>query len=579
MYISFFFCNFAAKLRKGMRNFSKFDIIIILLSVVVFSLLLAQNYPIESDDLIYRFDQRSINGAEQWTTPITSWGQLLESNVEGYKYGNGRYVVHCIIQLILSFGGYWILYVFSPILSIVFILCIFYLLRRSLPLVKWDGFYFLALLYTLIPLAATTLYGPVVMMINYAWTMAIYTAFAATYFYISDTNDQYRPLYQNCLLFLWGVLCGSWQESYCIGIAGAIAIYHLIHIRQFRGSLAWLVIGFGLGAAILVFAPGNFARIENEDGGFVGVYPFISQTIQLFKHHLFVWLWIAIGVASIIVDYTKSKKMIFVIDNWLWFGCSAIVLAFTLYTLSKGMMQGMWQLMMLGLTDSILLVRFLSQYCSQWMNSKSKYLVCMTSLYLLGLLSIVFYYRSVVKYEKDVFDAEFVAEKPDIIYDGRLQYVITEVVPSHPFLFEKICPIEWNFYSLQTMQRLARYYTNAQETWGTDIFPEPIENIVSHCTEENRIGNYVYQTPLGYLVIACPKGIKYYLNVHTSSKYPIDILKDKLKKRDVRDINYLLSEQKCVYEDTENAYYIRYVDWWTYNSKRIVGADIEAIAE
>ena len=552
----------------------KKEIIFAIIYALVGLLLLVQNYPIESDDMIYRFDQRALDGSEQWTTPITSWSQLFESNVEGYKYGNGRYIVHCIIQLILSFGGSWILYVFSPILSAVFFLCALYLIRRSLPTIKGDSIYLAALLFTLIPLAATTLYGPVVMMINYAWTMVIYTAFIATYFHIADTNNKSRPLYWNIILLLWGLLCGSWQESYCIGIAGAIAIYHLIHIRQFKGSLAWLVIGFGIGAAILVFAPGNFARIENVDAGFSGVSSFLNRSVQLFKHNLFTWLWMAIGAISLIIDYKKFKKIVFLSDNWLWFGCSAIALAFTLYTLSKGMMQGMWQLMVLGLTDSILLVRFMAQYYSQWLNTKANYIIVLTFIYLIVLLSTVFYYRSIVKCEKDAFDVAFVDEKPDTIYDGGLQYVITEIVPSHPFLFEKICPIEWNFYSLQTMQRMARYYTNAEETWGMDILPEPKDTIIARCIDENRIGNSAYRAPLGYMIVVCPKGEDGYVNVHTESKFPIDRLKDKLKNREVRDIQYSISGLRCIYEDEENAYYIRYADWWTYNSKYIVGADV-----
>lgn len=559
-----------------MRKISQYkkEIIFAIIYALVGLLLLTQNYPIESDDMIYRFDQRCVDGAEQWTTPITNFGQLFASNVEGYMYGNGRYIVHCIIQLILSFGGFWILYVFSPILSIAFFLCALYLIRRSLPTIKGDAIYFAALLFSLIPLAATTLYGPVVMMINYAWTMVIYTAFIATYFHITDTNDKPRPLYMNILLLLWGLLCGSWQESYCIGIAGAIAIYHLIHIRRFKGSLAWLVIGFGIGAAILVFAPGNFARVEHIDAGYIGTSSLVYQCVQLFKHNLFVWLWIAIGIASLIIDCMKSKKLVFVVGNWLWFGCSAIALSFTLYTLSRGMMQGMWQLMVLGLTDSILIIRFMSQYCSQWMNAKATYFIGLTSVYLIVLLSTVLYYRSVVKQEKDVFDAAFITEKPDTICDGRLQYVITEVVPSHPFLFEKICPVEWNFNDLLTMQRMARYYTNAQETWGTDILPEPKDTIIARCTEENRIGNFVYRAPLGYMIFVCPKGAEGQLCVHTISKFPLDKLKDKLKNREIKDIPYSISKQKCIGEDADNAYYIRYADWWMYNNRNIVGADV-----
>ena len=558
-----------------MRNLRKTDIFITIVVSLIFTVLLTQNYPIESDDLIYRFDQRSFEDADEFTVPIDSWKQIIDSNIEGYHYGNGRFLVHCIIQLILSFGGYWILYVFSPILFALFcIIAEMFIIRRNTEMLKGDFIYFIALLITLVPLCATTLYGPVVMMINYMWTMVIYTLFVATYFYITDTNEQSRPIYFNLLLFLWGMLCGSWQESYCIGIAGTIAIYHLIHIRQFKGSLAWLVVGFGIGACVLIFAPGNFARMENEQAAFIGIVPFLRQSIQLFKHNFFVWLWILLGATSVIIDYCKSKRLIFLKDNWLWFGCSAISLLFTLYTLSQGMMQGMWQLMILGLADSIISIRFLSYYCGDWLNAKAKYIIPAVVLYIVGLMSTVIYFRSIVKQEKSVFDSEFVAQKPDTIYDGELQYMLMNKVPTHPYLFEKICPIEWNFYSLQTMQRLSRYYTNAQETWGEEILPEPKDSILSRCVIENQIGVNVYLAPLGYMIVESPKNVKGNLMVHTVSKYPIDKVKDKIKRRSVKNIEYDVFSLKQIAETEQKAYYIKYPDWWTYHDRNIVGADM-----
>ena len=560
-----------------MRRFTRIDILVALIASVVFAVLLLQNSPIASDDMIYRFDQRCVDGAEEWTTPITSWGQLIASNAEGYMYGNGRFLVHCVAQLILSFGGYWILYVFSPILFALFILAGLYIVRRNTIRLKGDAVYFLALLITLVPLCASTMYGAVTMMINYMWSMVVYTLFAATYFHISDTNDKERPIYLNVLLLLLGLLCGSWQESYCLGIAGAIAIYHLIHIRQFKGSLAWLVIGFGIGAAILVFAPGNFARIENGQASFIGWMPFIKQCIQLCKHNLFVWLWVLLGLISVIIDYRKSKRLVFLSDNWLWFGCSAIALIFTLYTISQGMMQGLWQLMVLGLTDTIIVIRFLSHYCGEWMNAQAKFIIPVAALYLVAIMSTVIYYRSMVKHEKDAFDAAFVTQKPDTIYEGQLQYTLTQVVPSHPFLFEKICDIHWNFYTLNTMQRLSQYYTNAQETWGTDILPEPKDSILTRCVEENKIGNGVYRAPLGYMIVVCPSNRGGVLYVHTTSMYPMDKLKDKLRNRKTKDFEYPISGLKLVQEEDGTAYYIKYADWWTFNSKNIVGADIERL--
>ena len=118
--------------KKSFLCFTWADVLFAVLSAIIFLLFLLQNVPIANDDLIYRFDQRGFDGDETLMTPISSWKQLFESNVEGYMYGNGRFIVHCIIQLILGFGGFWILYVFSPLLFAIFLLSSLYLIRRKL---------------------------------------------------------------------------------------------------------------------------------------------------------------------------------------------------------------------------------------------------------------------------------------------------------------------------------------------------------------------------------------------------------------------------------------------------------------
>jgi hypothetical protein len=278
-----------------------------------------QSYPISNDDFTYIFHQST-------DLPISSLGELIDSNIWGYLNVNGRFLVHCFVQGCLN--NYVLFYAGSTILFFVLMLSLTYLIRKSTNKIHGDFVYIIAGITCFVPLMATLLYGTVAMTINYMWSAAIYVFFLSVYFHVKDDRVGYT-WWQNIILLLFGLICGSWQESFCIGIAGALCIYHLIHIRKLTKSLFCLLIGFGLGAAILVFAPGNFARLATEGSESIWMLQFIYDFIQVMKHTGFIHAWWLIGLVSMIIDVIKTRKMLFVVDNWLWFFSAVIAFAYT----------------------------------------------------------------------------------------------------------------------------------------------------------------------------------------------------------------------------------------------------------
>lgn len=556
-------------MRHFFNSFSKIDYLVIGLLSVLYLFLLLQACPISHDDFIYRFSQRSIEGYEQWTYPISSFKELILSNIEGYLYGNGRFLVHCFVQYCLN--HYTCFYVGSTLMFALLLMSLTYLVRLYNTFKKGDILYNVFALFCFVPLMATLFYGTVAMTINYMWSAAIYTFFISVYLHTKEHNVEHVA-WKNILLLIFGLICGSWQESFCIGIAGILCIYHLIKIKNTRGSLLYLLIGFGIGAAILVFAPGNFIRVSAGNDAF-NIQGFIYQLKQIVKYNLFSILWIIIGILSIVIDLCKTRKIIFVLTNWLFFGSGIIAFSFTLFTIVKGCYQGKWQMTMLSIWSVVLLVSFVKFYFDKTLEKIGKLFLPMMCLLLLGGYWYIYYYRSIVQKEITQFTTEFVLNRPDTIYDGHLHYTVSRIIPNHEFLFEKICPMYIIWLDLNIYNRMARFYSEGEEIWGTVVLPEPIDSIVARCTKDK----VVYVTPLNYAVVPIINQSPtedLYLKIYTNSKYPMDKLKDKLYGRKTRELEIPLSGLRSI-KHGDYIYFVSYIDWWRFHNREITNIVLE----
>lgn len=549
-------------MRHFFKSFSLKDYLAFGIIAICNLVLLLQSYPISNDDFTYIFHQRT-------DLPITSFSELIDSNIWGYYNINGRFLVHCFVQGCLN--NYIVFYSCSTLLFFVLMLSLTYLIRKSTNKIHGDIIYIITAITCFIPLMATLLYGTVAMTINYMWSAAIYTLFLSIYMHVKEDNVRYA-WWQNILLVIFGLICGSWQESFCIGIAGALCIYHLINIRKLTPSLFCLLIGFGLGAAALVFAPGNFIRLSNEGSEWIGLSPFVYDFIQVLKHTGFIHAWWIIGVISVIVDIVKYRKIKFITDHWFWFLSASIAFAFSIYTISTGSYQGKWQFTILGIWAVILSLRFIEHYLYETLDKTYKYILPLLGCLVIGWYGFIIGNRSIVHREMDAFTHYFLTEKPDTIYDGSLQYLANNKVPNHEFVYEQICPMYIDFYNIEVLKNMAEFYTLGQESWGECILPEPIHKIAEQC-HENGVA---YLNSLGYVVVRYSKDeipIDKALRIHHKSKYPIAKLKDMLKNRrgklfecDLLDL-YSLS-------DNEFTYYIKRIDWWHFHDRCITEVSV-----
>ena len=544
-------------MRQFIKTISRKDLIGLAICFCLYLLLALQSCPLSSDDFTYRFNQMNDEA-------ITSFCDVLQSNAYGYMHVNGRFLVHVCIQTILAWDLHTLFICLSGLACVILLFSMLYLVRRTQQS-QDDLIYVLLGLILFWPLMATSFYGTVCMTINYMWSAAIYMFFLAVYFHVKEDNVDYS-LWKLILLFIFGLICGSWQESFGIGIGGAICLYHLFNLRRTNKSTYALIIGFGIGLCILIFAPGNFVRVGVESDGATGISDFIYRTIQLCKHNLFVDVWLAIGLISIIVDAVRKEYFAFIKSNWLYFLSATIAFAFTLYTIAMNMMQGTWQLTILGVIDAILMVKFLQTYLPRMYQSKSVaviILVCMSVF-----AGSLYGYRHVLKIEKQAFIHEFLAQKSDAAYDGRLQYTIQHVIPTrNEFVYKHVCDMYCSFYNEKTIHNLSKYTTKGAATWGTTLMPERAESIIANCVEANELSPNVYLAPLQYYIVRIPKEE---IDNTTLVLY--------VKKNAIRTKRYIesypISILKCV-EDDNYTYGVKTLDWWHYHHCEITNVELK----
>ena len=149
---------------------------------------------------------------------------------------------------------------------------------------------------------------------DYLWSMVMLLAFLLPYirnYYDTNSLSKNKLKYSVCL-FLLGLFSGCSRETLVCLIIVLLA-YWLILCKKRNNLQSWKIYGFlGLciGYSILLFAPGNFARLSLQQSSNINV--FMDQDIFSYKltelftivfFHFFLWYYI-------IVFFLKFKRIL-----------------------------------------------------------------------------------------------------------------------------------------------------------------------------------------------------------------------------------------------------------------------------
>lgn len=239
------------------------------------------------------------------TQRITSLVDLRTSLSLFYTSWTGRILVHGMIQLFL-----WLnlnaFYIMNSIVFVIFLIGIVRLFDEKVSV----GYLAIAL--------ALIIYGTAVFSekyvwmsgsLNYLWPTCV-MLYTLRYFYKGIVEQEIPNRYKTALYWILAFATGFSQENIAFVTGSFILILifsrwkELIKLSK-KEILYWItgILCFGIGALLLIFAPGNFVRFHGSDGA--GILTCVYNMVRNLFHIKYL---IVVYLITLFLVYRKEKK-------------------------------------------------------------------------------------------------------------------------------------------------------------------------------------------------------------------------------------------------------------------------------
>lgn len=222
--------------------------------------LLNHHTPRTMDDFNYAFKFTE----EGWSNEkITSSTEIPKSQYYHYLKYNGRTLVHFLAQFfsIQKTNTHFNIFNSLAVVLLVTLLSVYAKVKtgnNKKPTILLLSF---ILFWFLIPSPSTTLMWKTGSL-NYLWTSVLILSFLCVHHKASNGGYSSKKLAP--LLFLFGIICGWGHEGISIGISIGLLAHHVYKRKNINLPLMFLVLGFWVGSALVIFSPGILARADNS---------------------------------------------------------------------------------------------------------------------------------------------------------------------------------------------------------------------------------------------------------------------------------------------------------------------------
>lgn len=480
---------------------------------------------------------------------IESFSDVFRSQIDHYFFRNGRFLIHCIVQMFCAIWGLKAFYVVNTIVFLFFLYIVYwYILQRTKNDSALLSITLLSLLLFL-PQWKYTIIGYVSGAVNYLWCALFYMFFIIFYENERKKQRSVNTLYK-IAFFLLSLIVGSLQESFCIGISGYFLYYYFINPKLFKGSVIPIVIGFLIGSAIVVAAPGNLVRVEREIPDTFILLRFVKNFLFLFGGGGKV---LVIFVGTIILMWFKKRDLL--ISFYKEYELLFFVMFFNILFLVFIAFSNYRQLMSINLYAIILLVILLYQFYGYFIT---KYHLVINFLIIVFLI-----YSSIHIYNdrKDISNAynelweNARVAKNGIVVDEKYDSILTT---KNNWYTKKFTRRQY----LGDFERLwmGYYFTDGKDAQHCKVvLPDKPDVIVNYCVPEFQVSKDVYKPKnKNYYVIVTHGGSSSAKTIHiVSESYPKDAIVNKIKTGSPNTVqNIPLSTIIDYFTLEKNTYYI-----------------------
>lgn len=522
-------------MRHFFRQFTKQDYIFFALCGVAYFLLIRQYIPCV-EDFDYHFSKVT-------KEPIASFSDAVMSQARDYVSLNGRFIVHVLVQLFCSIWSVIPFYIISSLLCSLLLMSMTWWVRHQYGIFSSDKYMLAAGLLFAIPIIGMTFLGHIAFVINYLWGAAIYVFFLCIYFYLRDDHPK-MAFWENVALFIFAFIAGAWQESFSIGIAGALFFYHIVRLKETRDTLFYYLLSFALGVCVEVFAPGNFARLRaispmDADSTF-SMINWLGEKIynikMLLKHcpaiSLFTILLLLIPILQ------RKRTWLFLKENYFLLMPCIIMLIFGCFMAFSGE----HQYVIIGLFSTILCVNLLVATFHPASAKTNNLISIVCTIIIFAVCIPSYYYRSLLYTANESFEKSIRNPIDSIALSTKIEHIDREVIANSIYRrYTNLYFIHYSYESIIYFRRYSSYLYSDGKVHKLVALPESKKQIVDHCCESNLLSPHVYNSPnLHYYIIRIPiewDVTKVICQESTISSSLIDKVKDLIMRRKGKEKN------------------------------------------
>lgn len=386
------------------KRVNRLLIFLILLSTGIFTYLRSHYREPIQDDIVYGYVLETDHWHGYWEKgglkrKLSSPSQIVDSQINLYKYGNGRSIVHAVQQLFVGFIGPDVYCVFGALMMIVLTTASVYIAipasSRFNP--AWWLLTVIALMY-LFPYPHRLWYS-VNMSCNYLIPSVLMAIELLSFRYVNTYRIGAGALIGvGILSFVFG-----WShEAFALPVAGAVFFYYILHWRQFCRQGWVLALPLFAGALAILASPGNWSRAAEQ------ATSSLSENIVFATHWLLTIPIIRVAIVVFIMNmiWGKVSWRDYVSRNSVLLMAGILALGFLLsigawtYAFTPVCLIILWLMLSLLAAKSFFLHRKLYRVC----------VASMIGLFVVHQSSISLYARQLAPYHRDIIK-QFVASE------------------------------------------------------------------------------------------------------------------------------------------------------------------------
>lgn len=433
--------------------------------------------PFINDDYYYVYIMKDGFFGNGIYEPIKNFRDIIQSQIWAYHNHNGRFIIHTIVQ---AFCGIWGKHSFQIVNSLIFVFlhigfCKAISNLRNSKLIEPISFLFI-LFFT--PLIGITFLGNISCSVNYLWSSC-----AIVWYILLIQNKKWNFNGNYIRLLFVGIvsfICGALQESFSIGIVGALGLFVLLSKFKIEKTKYILILSFVLGCSILVFAPGNFVRLGQEKS--CSITDFILRLIRVCLSLRAFWLFLLLIVTYYIKKREETIK--FLKTNYLLIVSACINIIFCVFIA----ITGKHQLVCIELFFVILSLKLIYEKYYTFISNQQK-VISLTLLFLISLLYIpVYYYRMQIYKSHE----NLMLEAKENVTGEIIAKEYEELCTSENWFVKNFCRKD-NYYTYNKIG-LSLYLTKGKNpNFVKNVLPETRDYIKNLCVKENLINEYIYK--------------------------------------------------------------------------------------